>query len=173
MPIEQNLLEDEDISQLVFSELTMIASSKVQAEYLEAQRVNFYQDLDDDICTRTSSMGYDYNNPVTGLSVEDQALRRIDQKEAYERNIVKLKSRYARWEALLESFTAGEVELLRNCLEFGTYKDSKGIEHLLNRIVVLYGNAENVREDRVNNEISKRYLIAMRNYLSPNLHTAK
>lgn len=98
-------------------EIKDAANALDQAYKLEAYRNTYFQDLYDDIGLFSVRYADDTDERGASPSVESQALRIIDAKEAYDKRIAKLKTKHDRWQAFLQSLDKNAAELLKTQLK--------------------------------------------------------
>lgn len=114
-------------------QLKHLAQALTRAKRLEALRASFHQELYE--CISYPTTNFDPLNPKgIKTDTESQAIRIIEAKERYDRQIMNEYDRYFRWQSMLDWVTGDDRIILIRYFQKKKYVRPKRIKLLLHRI---------------------------------------
>ena len=146
-------IEREEQQNIVMHDLYLGAQSLKLAKKMECERQEYFDSL------------YDFTYGVSNVteepyylgSTESNALRIIDQKEAYNLKIVKLKERYSHFRGVLSGLNQNDSNLLRNYFENGYKVEYEELRACISRLSSYLNEQEEARGKSLDVEAAKRY----------------
>lgn len=126
-------LEYEETQRVVIYDLYLGAQAYKLALKFEDEREEYFDSLYD-FSYGVSCLSDLTDQPVFIGNTESHAMRIIDEKEAYDKRIEKLKNRYKGFRMLLSGLNDEDEHLLRRYFEYGHRVDYEQVRACINRL---------------------------------------
>jgi len=147
--------EQEETENILMQDVHQAAQSLNAALKMERERLEYFESL------------YDFSYGVSNLteepvylgSTESKALYIIDQKQAYEMRIGKLKERYSRFKGLVRGLPNNDKRMITNYFEHGHKVDYDELRACINRVSKYMEEAEEAREKALDHEAAQKYAV--------------
>ncbi|WP_172373535.1 hypothetical protein [Sporosarcina jiandibaonis] len=154
--LEEFIPEAEENRRITMYELAKNAQAKNEANQMKKDRASYFESLYEDI--RYYSVRIDPFREGSGNpAVDYQAMEIIDAKIAYDKRIMKLNERYARWRGFLHKFNKQESDLLRRYFENGDPISYETIRRLLFKAGRILESSEEARGKAMDQETMEEY----------------
>lgn len=135
-------VDKEETQRVLMYDLYLGAQSLALAKKMEQEREEYFASL------------YDFSYGISNLteeplylgSTDSNAIKIIEQKETYNKKIVRLKERYSRFRALLLNFNEGDRYLLRCYFEYGQKRNYEEIQACVRRLEKHINRIEKAQE---------------------------
>lgn len=152
-----NEYNPEETQQLSVWNMLQNAKAMQEALKMEWERADYFHELYTDI----RYYGYRYNDgsdpPGQSPATDTQALEILDAKRAYDLRIIKLKEKYSRWRAFLQTIDDKTAQLLENHFELGQEVTHRDLTFLLRSASRAWESMESAREKGTEEEVREEY----------------
>lgn len=146
-------VDKEETQRVLIYDLYLGAQSLSLAKKMEQERDEYFASL------------YDFSYGISNLteeplylgSTDSNAIKIIEEKETYNKKIVRLKERYSRFRALLLNFKEQDRQLLRSYFEHGQKKNYEEIQACVRRLEKYISRIEKAREKMLERQTMDDY----------------